>query len=261
MAWALHERPVPFPFLLADLGPNGECALALDSDTVLAASAPLGPAREGMGLACGGMAGPGGVTAFAIGPAGLKPRVEGGGPPRFLTGIGALDLLDALRRLDVLTAEGGLSPPDRLPPLARRLAQSMKQTSGGWRLPLPGGIFLEAADVEAVLKVRAAFVLVVDGLLKRAGIRAAALGGVLLAGSLGEHAPPDVLDRLGFLPPGAAAGARAVGNAALTGAALLLARPDLRAPLARLCAAWESVDVTAEPGFLDRFVQAMRLGE
>jgi uncharacterized 2Fe-2S/4Fe-4S cluster protein (DUF4445 family)/ferredoxin len=260
MGWALHERPVPFPFLLADLGTNGECVLALDPDTALAASAPLGPALEGMGLACGGAAGPGGVTAFALGPTGLTPRVSGGGAPRFLTGVGVLDLLDTLRRSGLLTAEGCPASPDLLPPLTRRLAKTVERTDTGWRLPLPGGLFLDAADVEAVLKVRAAFVLVVDSLLKRAGIRGADLGGVLLAGSLGEHAPPDILDRLGFLPPGTLAGTKAVGNASLAGAALLLNRPDLRAPLARRCAAWDIVDVTADPDFLERFAGNMRLG-
>ena len=49
----LVRRGLAYPFLLADLGTNAELVLALSPDRYLAASAPLGPALEGVGLSQG----------------------------------------------------------------------------------------------------------------------------------------------------------------------------------------------------------------
>ncbi|MDR2825562.1 MAG: ASKHA domain-containing protein, partial [Deltaproteobacteria bacterium] len=61
-----------YPFLLADLGTNGEFILALDAQNALATSLPLGPALEGMGLSCGSEARDGVITGFKLTPTGLK---------------------------------------------------------------------------------------------------------------------------------------------------------------------------------------------
>lgn len=64
-----------YPFLLADLGTNGEFVLALTEDKYLGLSIPLGPALEGAGLACGALAGPGAkagvITSFELTPTGF----------------------------------------------------------------------------------------------------------------------------------------------------------------------------------------------
>lgn len=66
------ERPEPdYPFLLADLGTNGEFLLALGPDFALAASVALGPALEGIGLAHGVEARPGAISGFSLTPRGL----------------------------------------------------------------------------------------------------------------------------------------------------------------------------------------------
>lgn len=256
MAWALHSGQA-FPFLLADMGTNGECVLALDPHTAYVTSVPLGPAIEGIGLSCGGLAGPGSVTRFALGPTGLTPEVWGGGAPRSLCGAGVLSLLALLRRIGLLTEEGLLAAPQL--PLAQRLAATVTRGADGWRIPLPGGLWLSAHDVETVLKVRAAFVVALASLMRAAGCAPADLAGLLLAGGLGEHAPLDALDALGFVPRGLLGRTRAVGNTALAGAGLLLTHPERRAELATWSAACTVVDVTAAPDFMERFTAAMRL--
>ena len=53
----LHSSPAPrFPLLLADMGTNGEFVLLRAGLPPLLASVPLGPALEGIGLRCGGIA-------------------------------------------------------------------------------------------------------------------------------------------------------------------------------------------------------------
>ena len=55
MAALLSQKP-EFPFLLADMGTNGEFVLTLSPTQSLAVSVPLGPALEGIGLSCGALA-------------------------------------------------------------------------------------------------------------------------------------------------------------------------------------------------------------
>ena len=70
---ALLALPTPpaFPFLLADLGTNGELLLALSPTQAVVTSVALGPALEGIGLACGTLAEQGAVTGFTLTPQGL----------------------------------------------------------------------------------------------------------------------------------------------------------------------------------------------
>lgn len=80
---ALRAQPAPpsFPFLLADLGTNGELLLALSPSEAVGTSVALGPALEGIGLACGTLAGPGAITGFHLTPQGLQAVFYEEAPP------------------------------------------------------------------------------------------------------------------------------------------------------------------------------------
>lgn len=275
------------PFLLADMGTNGEFVLAPlpgadqspdqpshDYPPLLAASVPLGPALEGVGLRCGGPAGPGGVTAFHAGPQGLTALTLDGNAPRHICGTGYLSLIRLLLQLGVLDADGGFhseapASPGPLEFLRARLAASLRpdrspDSTGETVLPLPGGLFLSAGDVEAVLQVKAAFSLAVERLLAEAGLSPAELQHIYLAGALGKHAPLDALEELGFLPSGSAARTRAAGNTSLAGAALLLRNPGrdtLRGRLRQSVSLRRVLDLVSDPGFHQDFIRHMRFGD
>ena len=274
------------PFLLADMGTNGEFVLArpprpdqdpADPPPLLSASVPLGPALEGVGLRCGGPAGPGGVTAFRAGPEGLTAVVSGGkdgDAPRHICGTGYLSLIRLLLQSGLLDADGRFRPdapaePGPLEFLRARLAASLRPdtapgSTGELLLPLPGKLFLSAGDVEAVLQVKAAFSLAVERLLAEAGLAPTDLRRICLAGALGRHAPLDALEDLGFLPSGTSSRARAAGNTSLEGAALLLREPGrdaLRRRLARTVAARRVLDLASDPGFHQDFIRHMRFGD
>ncbi|MCH5277926.1 MAG: DUF4445 domain-containing protein [Desulfovibrionaceae bacterium] len=273
------------PFLLADMGTNGEFVLMPASGPspdpsrherppLLAASVPLGPALEGVGLRCGGPAGPGGVTAFHAGPQGLTAMTLNGDAPRHICGTGYLSLIRLLLQLGLLDAGGGFcsgtpASPGPLEFLRARLAASLRpdsspDSSGELVLPLPGGLFLSAGDVEAVLQVRAAFSLAVERLLAEAGLTPARLQHIYLAGALGRHAPLDALEDLGFVPAGAAGRTLALGNTALEGAALLLRGPGrnaLRQRLSQSVAPCRVLDLVSDAGFHQDFIRHMRFGD
>ena len=266
---ALLQEDTPRPFVLADLGTNGELALLTEDERLILASVPLGPALEGIGPERGSMAGPGVATEFRLGPQGLLPVLFGEESPAFgdreaagISATGYLSLLALLLRLGVLDAEGHFAAPGGVAlPLARTLAGKVESGPGGARLPLPLGLWLSAADVELLLKVKAAFAVALAAVCAAAGLPPAALRRLALAGALGEHVRIADLKDLGFATGIAESKILAVGNTSLAGALLLAARPQRLNALAALCDRAEVLELTEAPGFQQDYLAHMRLGE
>lgn len=225
----LLRRPVAYPFLLADLGTNAEMILGLTPERFLAASAPLGPALEGVGLSQGGLAGPGVAVEFALTPGGLAPVLFSGqaaaGEPA-IAGPGYLSLAARLVEQGVLDSAGRFVQTPATP-LAARLAAGISRRSGEACFE-SGPYRLWASDVEELLKVKAACNLAVAGLLAAGGLSVADLAAVHLAGAFGAAISPVDLETLGFFPPGLAGRLRVAGNLSLEGASLFLASPESR---------------------------------
>lgn len=69
----LSRQAVEYPFLLADMGTNGEFILALSPDKAFATSVALGPALEGINLTYGSEAKDGVIVDFQVSPLGFTP--------------------------------------------------------------------------------------------------------------------------------------------------------------------------------------------
>ena len=264
-----REAP-PYPFLLADMGTNGEFLLALKPDLAFTASVALGPALEGTGLSHGTEARAGAVAGFQARPGGPVPLLLEEQPGREgwravpatgneaspgITGTGYLSLLHTLLR------HGGMDEDGRfIPARGGIFRDALSEGAGGTGqcLRLPLGLALYAADVEELLKVKAAFSLGLRRLFARAGIAARDLAAVCLAGALGRHTDKEALEGLGFFPPGMAKRLCSVGNASLAGAALLLRRPDARDALCRWAVRVRPVDLASDPEFMRDYTAHMR---
>lgn len=264
LAWLVRTRRTPVPFLLMDLGTNGECILALDDQTFLATSVAMGPALEGVGLTCGRLAGPGVATAVRLTPHGLQWFDWQGRPlaqPEALSGTGALGLVHVLLQAGVLAEDGRFSK-DARHPLAERLLEDVCVLRGEpvFCLDEFGSVRLTATDIEQLLKVKAACNAATTVLLQDAGLRWTDLAAVCLAGALGRHLDCGVLEGTGWLPatvtqrPGVV---QAVGNSSLEGAALLCqdaaAREWLQAASARI----QVRNLAELPAFQQLFLERM----
>lgn len=279
MAVLLRQNP-EFPFLLADMGTNGEFVLALAPGESLAVSVPLGPALEGIGLSCGALAGVGGakgvITAFNLTPEGLQPvcaNVEDHAgaaaedvwttetdAPRYsgISGTGYLSLVHILRNLDLVREDGRFNEPPALP-LAQRLARQLRDRAGQIELELPGKLRLTGMDLEEILKVKAAFSLALHSLLRAAQLMPADLRACCLAGALGRHVRADDLFALGFLPAALKSDrVKAVGNTALAGAELMLADPGARDLAAHWAAGVRVLNLTEDNTFMQLYLNHMR---
>jgi uncharacterized 2Fe-2S/4Fe-4S cluster protein (DUF4445 family) len=275
---ALHfnaEHPPAYPFLLADLGTNGEFILALGPKRYLAASVPMGPALEGIGMSCGSAALPGVWVDVAVTPFGLRPRPledpdrgnwDTGGTEhdevphlksdrQRISGTGYLALLAGLLRLGLLDRTGGFAAGDS--PLARRVGLGLADQDGERRFLLGPDVYLTGRDVEEVLKVKAAFNLAFSRLLAEGGIQPEALRAVYLAGALGEHADLSALEELGFVPPGCRRRIHPVGNSSLAGAALLVNSPEARDWIEKIAPLITTLNIGQEPDFFSHYTQRL----
>lgn len=305
LALLLDKYQPSYPFLLADMGTNGEFILALGPHKALLTSVPLGPALEGIGLTFGNMAGPGVISQFHLQPTGLVPArlpassalaaeapaapvgadtthkdvepaallpasaafsqlVSSPLPDSALPGLSAgicgtgyLSLIHALLRAGLLNADGTFCHTPASP-LGARMSSLFTEVQAQSRLQLGEGLYLTAKDVEEILKVKAAFSLALETLLQTAGLSAAHLQHIYLAGALGEHVIPADLEALGILPQGAGARLQAVGNSSLQGAMLLLTKPAWRHELSLWAKACTVLDLTAAPDFTQQYMRHMR---
>jgi uncharacterized 2Fe-2S/4Fe-4S cluster protein (DUF4445 family) len=265
------EKKAPgFPFLLADMGTNGEFLLALSPDAALTSSVALGPALEGAGLYSGVAACPGAAADFLLEADGLKAlalpedfnrpdailrRVGRDEKLPGMTGAACLALLHIMRRCGVMSGEGFFTVKN-----AGALGRFfiLRRDAGGECFLAPGhGLRLYASDVESVLKVKAAFSLGIRRLLDEAGLAFSGLSALYLAGSLGGHVRKDALEGLGFIAPGAGERLRIPGNTSLAGAELLLRRPETLEELRRRAQGMRNIDLAADPDFARDFAAFM----
>ncbi len=277
---------VEYPFLLADLGTNCEFALGLAPDQFYSLSIPMGPAIEGIGLSCGGLAGVGGIagviTGFRLGPGGLTANLTEE-QAEAVSGTGYLSLLAILLAHSLVDVDGRFNPGGCGSPLSEKLRGRLRghsrygdstaydtcRCAAEERYEEPAdadsGVFLTygrvrltAADIEELLKVKAAFSLACKTLLEQAGISAFKLARVYLAGALGEHVSPAHLQALGFLPPGLAERTLSIGNTALAGAGLLLFNPAGRALAECFAGRATLISLADQPDFMERYLAEMQ---
>jgi uncharacterized 2Fe-2S/4Fe-4S cluster protein (DUF4445 family) len=242
-----------YPFVLADLGTNGEFVLGLGPDNFYACSVPMGPAIEGVGLSCGSVAGADVLSRVSIGPQGLgwhETRLTG------IAGSGYVSLLAALRRIGLVDEEGHFQV-SRMP-LVARIATRIQNHPMGRILVLEEGIYLAERDIEEFLKAKSGVNVALNALLKRAGLVVEDVAQVYLAGALGEHLEPGDLISLGFLPERWREKIRTAGNTSLAGTLLALRSAETRSWLATLSGRIAVDNLVEQKDFGTRFIQAMR---
>ena len=256
IAHVLARENAAYPFLLVDLGTNGEFVLALEPHKSLVASVPLGPALEGIGLRHGSLAEKGAASAFTLGPQGLRPVVYGGGQARSICASGYISLVSVLLRCGLLDPEGHFRTEARHMP-GLRLAEDISRREGAPCLDLDQGLWLGARDVEAILAVKAAFSLTLARLFASAGLHARDLRHIFLAGALGSHVDTYDFETLGFFPSGVQKIMRGIGNAALEGAQLFLLDAEARSHAALWAQGCRALELAETAGFHEAYMGHM----
>ena len=252
LAYIEAQKP-EYPYLLADLGTNGEFVLALDQERYVACSVPMGPAIEGVGLCCGAMAGKFVLDRVSLGPTGLQWTNS---PLAGISGTGYASVLALLRRLGLMDEAGHFQTASM--PLVSKISQRIRQHRLGRVFELEPGAFVAERDIEEFLKAKAGVNVALRSLLQGAGLAEAEVARIYLAGALGEHVDSGDLITLGFFPDIWRDKIRVAGNTALAGTMLALQYDDIRAWLDRLPERMIVDSLAERTDFGPLFMRAMR---
>jgi uncharacterized 2Fe-2S/4Fe-4S cluster protein (DUF4445 family) len=222
--------------LYLDLGTNGEIVLK-KGDTVQAASTAAGPAFEGMNISHGMLALPGAVYR-AEDEDGIKLSTIDDRPPRGICGTGLIDIVAVGRSRGLITAQGAV-------------------TAAGKAISLAPGISLEQKDVRELQLAAAAVKSGMKMMLASAGVSAADLDGLLIAGAFGNYLNIARAVSLGLLPSIDPRKISFLGNASLAGARVLLISLETRRHLESLVGGVGHFPLASQPSFQDTFIGAL----
>lgn len=254
--------------LAVDIGTNGELVLGAEG-RLFAASCAAGPALEGARIAQGSRATEGAIEAVEIAKGGeLALKVIGGGAPRSICGSGLIDAVAVLAELGVIDATGRLmAKQDVAGRLSDALVERLTAIDGQPAFCLTGGegpstpaVLLTQKDIREFQLAKGAILAGIRLLLGKVRIVEADLDRVLLAGAFGNYIRPSSAVRVGLLPNVPLERIHFVGNAAASGAQMLLLSDEARQRATTLAQRIEYVEIAHEKTFPDVFAEAMFLG-
>jgi uncharacterized 2Fe-2S/4Fe-4S cluster protein (DUF4445 family) len=256
------------PVLLVDIGTNGEIVLA-HNGKLQATSTAAGPAFEGARIVQGMRATAGAIEKIVIDDD-VVLNIIGNAKPAGLCGTALIDAVAELLSCGLIDETGRILEPDEAPDeISDVLRHRLIEMDGQVNFLLASGgesssgepIYLWQKDVRELQLASGAIRAGINILLRRAGLEAADLGAVLLAGAFGNFIRRSNARRIGLLPQIACNRIRFIGNAASLGAKLALLSADERERASGIRAITEHVDLSLDPEFQMEFGMAMMFPE
>jgi uncharacterized 2Fe-2S/4Fe-4S cluster protein (DUF4445 family) len=249
--------------LFIDIGTNCEIVLG-NRDWLLATAAPAGPAFEGAAIRCGMRAADGAIEVVTITPDELSLKVIGDVEPQGLCGSGLVDAVTGLVRTGLLDTSGRFIPEADAravaPGIADRLTMIGKERVFvlHWRgSGAEDSIYLSQRDVRELQFAKAAIATGWQILLEQAGLTAADVKQVLLAGSFGSYLSAASAIRIGLVPKVPVPRVVSAGNVAGEGAKMALLSLRERAGGLALLEEVKYVELSDRADFNDRFIEQL----
>jgi uncharacterized 2Fe-2S/4Fe-4S cluster protein (DUF4445 family) len=248
--------------LFVDIGTNCEIVLG-NREWLLATAAPAGPAFEGAAIRCGMRAADGAIEVVTMTADELGLKVIGDAEPQGLCGSGLVDAVTGLVTVGLLDASGRFVPQEQAaaiaPGLAGRLTMVGKERVFvlHWRGAAEESIYLSQRDVRELQFAKAAIATGWQILLEQAGLTAADVKQVLLAGSFGSYLSAASAIRIGLVPKVPVMRVVSAGNVAGEGAKMALLSLRERAGGLALLGEVRYVELSDRADFNDRFIEQL----
>ena len=225
--------------LLADIGTNGELAV-YSGGRLTVCSTAAGPAFEGVGISMGMQGAPGAIDRVGVENGKIVTHVIGGREPRGICGSGLVDAAACMLETGALD-EGGYLEDDPF--------------------VLSGPVVLTQKDVRMLQLAKSAIYGGIMTLLDHERISSRDVRDFIIAGGFGYYLDPDSAGAIGLIPRAIAGRARAVGNAALSGASVLLLDTGKTEKIRSLAAHARVIDLSANPVFEKHYVSGMMFAD
>jgi len=221
---------------LVDVGTNGEMVL-YHGGRFRGCSTAAGPAFEGAGLRCGMPALPGAINRVDVAEDRPFCTTIGGEPARGICGSGIIDAAAAALLLEAMDETGRLENGDDF--------------------ALEGGVVVTQADLRQVQLAKSAIASGVQTLLHESGLTPAQVDTFYLAGGFGSYIRMDTATAIGLFPREFSAKAKVLGNAAGSGAGLMLLSREYFDRALRLAPQVQDISLSESPYFMDAYIDNM----
>jgi len=239
-----------------DIGTNTEIALQV-GNRIVSCSTASGPAFEGAHIRHGMRAAIGAIAHVRI-EKNLPPQLDviGNGHPLGICGSGILDILAELHRADIINNRGRIDPDvpgviiedSGLPAYILASGENGRQN-----------IVVAQEDIDQILMAKGAIRAGIEILMNTMHITEKEIQEVVIAGAFGSYLDPHNAVRIGLLPEIPLNIVHPVGNAAGTGARMMLASTKCRSQAETLVQKIEYLELTVVPGFNRYFAKGIRL--
>jgi len=246
--------------LIIDIGTNGELLLAKD-DKIYAASCAAGPALEGAGISCGSRAAEGAIEAVYVNQNDIDFDVIGSVEPTSICGSGLLDAAAILADLGIIDSTGRFVEREKLAHLddaiTSRISKMDNQTV--FLLAENNGekIYVSQADIRQIQLAKAAVRAGIHFLQQKLEIKQSEIKHVYVAGAFGNYINLESAQKIGLLPNVPEQVFHFIGNAAATGAQMMLLCSEYRKKAENLANKIEYVEIAYEKSFEIVFAQSM----
>jgi uncharacterized 2Fe-2S/4Fe-4S cluster protein (DUF4445 family) len=194
----------------------------------------------------------GAIEAAVLSEGNIGMDVIGGGKPRSICGSGLIDAVAVLLDMGVIDSTGlftehkGIEKINGSP--AFILARGEKNEPS---------VYLTQKDIREVQLAKAAIRAGIKLLEKRLSISDTGIKQIFLAGAFGNYIRPQSAVRIGMLPDVKIEIIKSIGNAASSGAQLILLSRDYRNLAAKLAEKIQYVEIAHDPQFESTFTDSI----
>lgn len=225
--------------VLVDIGTNGEMALWHDGRLTVCSTA-AGPAFEGVNISMGMRGALGAIDKVSLSDGELKAHVIGNGTPTGICGSGLIDAVACMLDAGIIDETGYLEEdqfvilaPVSLVPKDMRMVQLAKSAICAGMLTLIESRELSTADIASLH----------------------------IAGGFGNYLNRKSAVRIGLLPSELAERVRLAGNAALSGASMLMLNSEFQAEAENLAQNAHVLNLSSNPVFSEHYTMGMLFEE
>jgi len=250
--------------LAVDIGTNGEMVLG-SRKRLLTSSSPAGPAWEGAYITWGMRAARGAIERIEVDESGVQFKVIGNVEPIGICGSGLLDIVAGLVRVGIIDKSGRIlsaeSIPTQLSPeVTRRIVSSTNNDVYNFEIAgIDKGksMLLTQKDVREVQLAKGAIAAGVKILMKELNITPENIAHIYIAGAFGNHVRGEDAVAIGLLPPVPIEKIQFIGNAACSGAEMVLVSKEARQKAEHLAQIVDYVEIANDPEFQNIFAESM----
>lgn len=251
--------------LAVDIGTNGEIVLGSDG-RLLACSTAAGPAFEGAHIRHGTRAAPGAIDGVWFEGGEFRCSVIGGIKPSGICGSGLLDAIICMLQAGIIEPSGRIVDAGEISEEYAHLRANLQIGEQGSEFILAEDtsigepVVITQRDVRELQLAKGAIAAGIRTLMDRLQISPERLDRIVLAGAFGNYLRKESAVQSGMIPDVPLERIHSVGNAAGEGAKLALISLDARADADRIADGIEYVELTTDPGFQERFADALMFG-